>query len=191
MIVIDNTMLSLLLHPKARPPQDPTTGKPVDRLEDRLEVVLQDWEDDNETILIPTPVLAEFLILADKDGPAYLTDIDANPHFVVAAFDQRAAVELAVMNLAIRKGTTKSKRGTAQGTWAKIVFDRQIVAIAKSNGAGVIYSDDEGLEKFAKQQLISVVKTWELPLPPAKQISLPGVDEKPGRRKFGLEDEDL
>ena len=49
MIVIDNTILSLLLHPKARPPQDPTTGRPVDRLEDRLEVLLQDWEDDNET----------------------------------------------------------------------------------------------------------------------------------------------
>jgi predicted nucleic acid-binding protein len=192
MIVIDNTLLSLLLHPKARPPQDPTTGSPVDRLEDRLELLLQDWEEDNETILIPTPVLSEFLILADKDGPAYLSDIDANPHFIVAAFDQKAAVELAVMNLAVlSKSKPKNRRGDAEGTWAKIVFDRQIVAIAKSNGASVIYSDDNGLEKFAKQQLISVVKTWEIPLPPAKQIDLPGVEPKPKARKIAFEDEDV
>jgi hypothetical protein len=55
MIVIDNTLLSLLLHPKARPPKDPATGKPVARLEDRLEQLIQDWEEDNETVLIPAP----------------------------------------------------------------------------------------------------------------------------------------
>jgi len=149
---------------------------------------MQDWEEDNETVLIPTPVLSEFLILADKDGPLYLNEIDANPHFVVAAFDEKAAVELAVMNLAVRQGQSKSKRGDAEGTWSKIVFDRQIVAIAKSNCATVIYSDDGGLEKFAKQQMISVVKSWDLPLPPAKQIGLPGVAPvKPGR-KFALEE---
>jgi len=193
MIVIDNTMLTLLLHPKARAPQDPNTGQPIDRLEDRLEVLVQEWEEDNETVLIPTPVLSEFLILADKDGPAYLTDIDANPHFVVVGFDQKAAVELAVMNLAVRKGPSKNKRGDAGGTWAKIVFDRQIVAIAKTNGATVIYSDDGGLEKFAKQHLISVVKTWELPLPPAKQIKLPEFEQhtqKPKGRKIVFEGED-
>lgn len=191
MIAIDNTLLSLLLHPKARPPQNPKTGQPIDRLEDRLERLLQDWEEDNETILIPTPALTEFLILADKDGPTYLSDIDANPHFVVAGFDQRAAVELAAMNLAARKAQPKRKRGNPTATWTKIVFDRQIVAIAKSNGATVIYSDDLGLEKFAQQHLISVVKTWELPLPPAKQIHLPGVESKPQGRKFALEEDDV
>ena len=191
MIAIDNTMLSLLLHPKARPPQDPNTGQVVDRLEDRLEVLLQDWEEDNETVLIPTPVLSEFLILADKDGPSYLSEIDANPHFVIAAFDQRAAVELAVMNLSIRKSQTKSRRGNAEGTWAKIKFDRQIVAIAKTNGATIIYSDDSDVEKFAKQQMISVVKTWELPLPPAKQIHLPGVESPPRARKIAFDDDEV
>ena len=184
-------MLSLLLHPKAKPPKDPGTGQLVDRLEDRLEVLLQDWEEDNETVLIPTPVLSEFLILADKDGPGYLSEIDGNPHFVVAAFDQRAAVELALMNLAIRKGPTKSKRGDAGGTWAKIVFDRQIVAIAKTYGATMIYSDDSDVEKFAKQQMISVVKTWELPLPPAKQIHLPGVDSTPTARRIAFDEDEV
>jgi predicted nucleic acid-binding protein len=191
MIAIDNTLLSLLLHPKARPPQNPKTGQPIDRLDDRLEQLLHDWEEDNETIIIPTPVLTEFLILADKDGPAYLTDIDTNPHFVVAAFDQKAAIELAAMTLSARKAQPQKKRGDSQTPWSKIVFDRQIVAIAKSNGATAIYSDDIGLEKFAKQEMISVIKTWELPLPPAKQITLPGVESKqPKDRKLAL-DEDI
>lgn len=173
MIVIDNTLLSLLLHPKARPPKD-ATGKPIARLEDRLELLIQDWEEDNETVLIPAPVLSEFLILADKDGPTYLNDLDANPHFIVGNFDQRAAIELAVMSLAVMSTSEKkaNRRGDAEGTWAKIVFDRQIVAIAKAHGVTTIYSDDEGLAKFAKKQSITVIKTSELPLPHAKQIEL-------------------
>jgi predicted nucleic acid-binding protein len=171
MIAIDNTLLSLLLHPSARPPNDPATGQPVDRLEDRLELLVEEWTEDSETVLIPAPALSEFLILADRDGPAYLSDIDASPHFTVASFDQKSAVELAVMNLAIMKAG--SRRSNAQGgTWAKIIFDRQIVAIAKAHGASTIYSDDDDLGKFAKQQSLAVVTTWELPLPQAKQIGL-------------------
>jgi predicted nucleic acid-binding protein len=188
MIVVDNTFLSLLLHPKARPPRDPATGKPVAGLDDRIELLIEEWELNNETILIPAPVLSEFLILADKAGPQYLTDIDANRLFTVASFDQKAAVELAVMNLALMRG--KTRRGTAQGTWAKINFDRQIVAIAKANGASAIYSDDKGLENFATQQSISVVRTWELPLPPAKQIDLPGVEAPKPKRAISNEAED-
>lgn len=150
MIVLDNTFLSLLLHPKAKAPKDPSTGKPVARLADRIELLIDNWEQDNETILIPAPVLSEFLILADRAGPQYLTDIDANRLSTVASFDQKAAVELAAMNLLIMRG--KSRRGAAEGTWAKINFDRQVVAIAKANDAHTIYSDDQGLGNFAAQQ---------------------------------------
>lgn len=192
MIAIDNTLLSLLLHPKARPPKDPS-GKPVDRLEDRLELLVQEWEEDGEKVLIPAPVLSEFLILADRDGPTYLTDIDASPYFIVASFDPKAAVELAVMTLAVMSQADKkaSRRGDAEGTWAKIVFDRQIVAIAKAYGATTIYSDDEGLAKFAKKQSITVIKTWELPLPRAKQIDLLPEPEKPSRSKRAIASEDV
>src|SRR6267142_4522252 len=114
MIVLDNTFLSLLLYPKAKAPRDPTTGKPITRLDDRVELLIDTWAHDNEHILIPAPVLSEFLILADKAGPQYLSDIDANRFYAVASFDQKAAVELAVMNLALMRG--KNRRGTAQGT---------------------------------------------------------------------------
>lgn len=180
MIAVDNTFLSLLLHPKARPPRDPATGQPVSRVEDRIEQLIDDLEQDNETILIPAPVLSEFLILADKDGPQYLADIDANNLFTVGSFDQKAAIELAAMNLDLirAKGKPVNWRTNPTGeVWSKVIFDRQIVAIAKTNNVSTIYSDDGGLEAFAKHQLIAVVKTWELPLPRAKQDKLPGVEE--------------
>lgn len=174
MIAVDNTFLSLLLHPKAEPPLDPSTGKPVEYLDERIELLIERLETDGETIAIPVPVLSEFLILADKDGPKYLADITTNHLFLLASFDPKAAIELAAMHLSIRAAGSKraGRRLDAQGTWAKINFDRQIVAIAKVNGASVIYSDDEDVGKFAKQHGIAVIRTWELPLPKAKQIPL-------------------
>lgn len=179
MIGLDNTFLSLLLHPKAKPPLDPSTGQPVDRLDDRIELLLEDLELANEIVLIPTPALSEFLVLAENDGPKYLRAIGTNPIFRISDFDTKAAIELAAMNLSIRssKSGKANKRADAQGTWAKITFDRQIVAIAKANGARTIYSDDEGVEKFARHYSIAVVRTWELPLPGAKQMQLPDEDE--------------
>lgn len=61
----------------------------------------------------------------------------------------------------------------------KVNFDRQIVAIAKVNGATMIYSDDDGLAKFAKSNGIQPVHTWQLPQPRWKQESLPLTGQQP------------
>ena len=42
MIAADATFLSLMLHPKARPPLDPVTKRPVERVADRIEKLLED-----------------------------------------------------------------------------------------------------------------------------------------------------
>jgi predicted nucleic acid-binding protein len=194
MVAVDNTFLSLLLHPKAKPPLDPSTNKPLTRLEDRLDLLIEDLELANDEILIPTPVLSEFLILADKDGPRYLSEIGASHLFRIVDFDTKAAIELAHMNLEIRQRRSKrvNKRADSQAAWAKIQFDRQVVAIAKVNEATVIYSDDEDVEKFAAHHLITVVKTWQLPLPVAKQILLiPDAPRPNARRAFALSEEDV
>ncbi len=81
-----------------------------------------------------------------------------------------AAIELAAVEVEDRsKG---DKRGGSIGIWTKIRFDRQIIAIARTNKAKRIYSDDLDLAKFATKLRIEVVPTWELPLPAAKQISM-------------------
>jgi hypothetical protein len=50
-------------------------------------------------------------------------------------------------------------------TWAKLKFDRQIIAIEKVNAANTIYTDDTGLAVVAKGNGLKIVHTWELPLP--------------------------
>jgi len=75
-----------------------------------------------------------------------------------------AAVELATMTReAIRAG---DKKDGSASPWQKVKIDRQIIAIARSRGATTIYSDDEGLAKFASIVGIEVVQTWSMPLPP-------------------------
>jgi predicted nucleic acid-binding protein len=175
MVLFDNTFLTLVLHPTLkRPPIDPNTGRVVDNVPERVELLLETLESDRETIIIPTPVLTEFLILVGNDGPRLLSQIDSDRNYEVKAFDQMAAVELAEMNREIRaKGG--GRRGDQEGTYAKIIFDRQIVAIAKVNTVSAIYSDDDGVYKFAKKNGIDVVRTWELPLPPDKEPLFRGV----------------
>ena len=174
MVVFDNTFLTLALHPSANPPLDPSTNLPVGQLEERIELLLDSLEEEHETIIIPTPVLTEFLILAGKDGPKYLALLDNKRTFRIEPFDTKAAIELAAIELDIRasRSARAVKRDNAQGTWAKIKFDRQIVTIGKVHGAHTIFSDDEDVEKFANRCGLSIVKTWELPVPPSTQRSL-------------------
>jgi predicted nucleic acid-binding protein len=170
MVVIDNTFLSLMLHPKARSPRDPSTQKAVERIEDRIEKLLGDLDSESERMIVPTPVLSEFLILAGNDATEYLNRLAEQKNILVKPFDEKAAIELAAIELEDRRKT--GKRGASSSPWAKVRFDRQIVAIARTNGAGRIYSDDEDLMKYATRASIKVVHTWELPLPAAKQIDI-------------------
>src|SRR5438045_3252311 len=167
MIGIDETALSLLLYPNARPPKDPATGKPVERVEDRIEKLLEDLDADNERIILPTPALCEFLVLAGKDGPAYLDKIHESKTLLVKPFDELAAIELAAIEYESR--SRGDKRGGVTASWAKVKFDRQIVAVTKANGAKRIYTDDEDIIKFAAKAGLEVISTWNLPLPAAKQ----------------------
>ncbi len=159
-----------MLHPKARPPRDPSTQKPVERIEDRIEKLTEDLDSESERIIVPTPVLSEFLVLAGNDAPEYLNRLGEKKNLLVKPFDEKAAIELAAIELEDRKGT--SKRGPSSSPWTKVRFDRQIIAIARTNGVKRIYSDDEDLRKYAAKVGIEVVRTWELPLPAAKQINI-------------------
>ena len=170
MVAIDNTFLSLMLHPRAKPPKDPATGKAVERIGDRIEKLQEDLDSESERIILPTPVLSEFLILAGREGPGYLEKLSGMKNILIKPFDQVAAIELAAVEVEDR--LKEGKRAGSTSPWAKLRFDRQIVAIAKTNGATRIYSDDEDVMKFARRLGIEVIRTWELPLPSAKQIDI-------------------
>lgn len=90
--------------------------------------------------------------------------LQRNSNFSIEPFDTRAAIEVATMSRdATKKG---SKRGSSTATWAKIKYDRQIVAIAKVLGATTIYSDDRDVQVLAKRAKIDVIGLAALPLPP-------------------------
>lgn len=169
MVVIDTKFLTLMLAPKAKPRKDPS-AQIVERLEDRIEKLLEDLESESERMIVPTPVLSEFLIFTGKDSSAYLEKFAGMKNFLIKPFDEMAAIELAAVEVEDRaKG---DKRGGSIGDWTKVRFDRQIVAIARTNRAKRIYSDDKDLAKFARRLEIEVVHTWDLPLPAAKQINI-------------------
>ncbi len=94
MVGIDNTLLSLMLYPKARPPQNPTTKKPVERVEERIEKLVEDLDSESERMIVPTPVLSEFLILVGKDAPTYLEVLSGMKNILIKPFDEVAAIEL-------------------------------------------------------------------------------------------------
>src|SRR6266851_9960754 len=162
MVAIDNTFLSLMLHPRAKPPKDPATGKAVERIGDRIEKLQEELDSESERKILPTPVLSEFLILAGRDGPGYLEKLSGMKNILVKPFDQVAAIELAAVEVEDR--LKQGKRAGSASPWSKLRFDRQIVAIARTNGAKRIYSDDEDVVKFATKLGIEVVCNWQMPI---------------------------
>ena len=82
-------------------------------------------------------------------------------------FDLRAAVELAVR---LRDAAAKGDiRDGLTITKSRMKFDRQIVAIALTNGARVLYTDDDGVRKFAEGCGLSVKRTSDLAIPAVQQ----------------------
>lgn len=171
MVLFDTTFLSLLLHPEAKPPLG-TDGNPVLRCKDRIENLIQSLSDKKTKVIIPTPVLSEILVLSGKSGPDYLSAINDRACFEIKSFDQKAAIEAASQIRDAMSGG--DKKAAALGTWAKLKFDRQIVAIAKVEGVQTIYSDDVDVKAYAMAVGIEVKTVEQLDLPPPKQLKLNG-----------------
>lgn len=196
MVSMDAGYLGLLLHPTAKPPHDPATKQPLIRAQERIEKLVDDLNAANDRVVIATPALCEFLVLAEMDGPQFLAELMNQPGFYIRPFDQMAAVELAAMEL-LERGKGGKRLPTAVNTpWQKVKFDRQIVAIAKVHQVHTIYSDDGDVRVIAENVGIKVVPCWELPLPPSNAPLFDNVEPPPAEklampappgRKFRLE----
>jgi hypothetical protein len=165
-VAFDASILLPLLNPTVPGPLDPNANKPLESCRERLDYLIEGLEKDRTKIVIPTPALSEILVYADEAGPRYLDQIRASRAFKIEPFDERAAAEVAFMIREYLKPMGKKRRKSAQHIWAKVKFDQQIVAIAKVNGAAIIYSDDRGVRTFAEQSHLTVIGLAQLPLPP-------------------------
>lgn len=167
MVVFDTSTLAIVFDPKAKIPLDPETGLAVERCADRIHHLIKTLSEQKHRIVIPTPVLAEYMVLGGADRNKRLQAFTTSRQFHVVSFDVRAAVECAEIT---DGGRGKLVEGESK---AKVKFDRQIIAIAKAVGAKIIYTGDRGLAKCAQNNKLSTVMTWELPLPPQdSQIGL-------------------
>ncbi len=170
-VAFDTDFLSLLLHPQAKPPTDAATGKPVIRCPGRIKYLVETLEAGQSRIIIPTPVLAEFLVLAGEAASDYLTEITSHAVFQVAPFDEMAAIESAAMaRRAIEAG---DKRAGVTAPWQQIKIDRQILAIARTQRCGSLYSSDETISALAKALSYPVIGVSALPIPPPEDRPLP------------------
>ncbi len=163
-VAFDSVILGAYIHPRAAYP------KPVDRVPERLEYLVESLVAARATIIIPAPALSEFLVLAGTDAPLYLAELTNNAVFVVEPFDLRAAVEAAESQT--RALAAGDKKAGATGSWQKVKVDRQIVAIAKVHGVDELYTEDEDVRRLAEFDGIPVKSVRDLPLPPADQPDL-------------------
>lgn len=171
MVVFDTSTLVLAFDANANPPIDPATGSRLTKCQERLDHLIETLSRTRTRVLIPTPVLAEYLVRAGQDRNRRLDELTSSRAFKVSPFDIRAAVECA----GIEDADGARPRPLSDGdTKAKVKFDRQIIATAIANSATVIYTGDKNLADRARRSNIQVVMTWELPLPPVPpQIELP------------------
>lgn len=167
MVVFDTSVLLLALDPSTKPPLDPETNGPLLRAGERIEHLIDTLSTDKQTIIIPTPVLSEILIYANLAGPKWLQYFNTTSVFRVVPFDQKAAIEAALsIRSSLERGGLRIDASDPGVTRGKVKFDRQIVAIAKAEGADMIYSDDADIIKYAKDAKIRTTQTINLDLPP-------------------------
>ncbi len=75
---------------------------------------------------------------------------------------------------------SKGSKRNKTATWAKVKFDHQVVAIAKTNAADVVYSDDSDVQAMCRRERLKVQGVWDLPPPPVNpQMDMFGKDSKP------------
>lgn len=179
MVVFDTSVLLLVLDPSTKPPLDPNTGAPLEKAQERIEHLIDTLSSDKQTIIIPTPVLSEIMVYAGAAGPKWLQFFNSASVFRLASFDQRAAIEAA---LAIRdsldRGGLKIDASEGSVSRAKVKFDRQIMAIAKVEGADTIYSDDSDVIGYAKKGGLRAYRTSDLDPPPEDPQQVLKFEEK-------------
>lgn len=162
MVGFDTTFLTLMFVPNAK--------HPIADAKERVEFLLSDLSGRGDQILIPTPVLSEILVRSGTARNAIIQKLTKNPRFVIAPFDLRAALELAVMtDVALSRA---SKKEEAAGTWAKVKFDRQIVAIAKVERVSCIYSEDSHIRSIGRREGLSILGVADIVIPSGTQFKL-------------------
>lgn len=160
--VIDTNVLIQILAPASIGLTDPDdTSQMLTQLEERVEVFVSEVQEQNHVLLVPTPVLTEFLFGIERSRIGlFLEELDGYGCFEVVDFDKSAAIECALL-----PPPSQLKAVSEDSTAARVKFDRQIVAICKANSADTIWSHDRQLRSIALGQGITIKSLADVKLP--------------------------
>lgn len=179
MILLDTNILTLFFDPTAR------ALKNIDKAPQRVKHFIERCEKQRKKIVIPTPILSELLVLFKPEKQEeYFRIINNSKNFIVADFDKRAAIELAIMQSKLLSNNQRKKM--LKDAWQKVKLDCQVVAIAKVNQVEAIYTDDKGMKTFATTNKIEVKDSSAFELPP-KEAQMNIFEDKEGNPKAKVE----
>ena len=171
-LLVDNNILIQILAPNKTGLTHPETKAVLERVDERAQAFIAEAERKSALVLIPAPVLSEFLIGVEASKyQEYLDILNGSACFEVVDFDTAAAIECAQL---------PDKKELAQispGQYAsKLVYDRQIVGIALAAMADEIWSHDDSLRKIASARGLTVRSLADIE-PPAVQEQMFPPDE--------------
>jgi predicted nucleic acid-binding protein len=164
---LDATFLLYLFAPAG------SVGVPLDsndqeipHAKERIEALVEEFERTGATIIVGTPALSEIMVRAGvQAGQKWIGIMNRSRAFKIVPFDEKSAIEVAVMAGQEAKAATNLTR-------AKLKYDRQIVAIARTEGASVFYTDDENQMHLARRLNMTAKGLADCPLPPVAQGKL-------------------
>jgi len=172
-LLVDNNILIQVLAPNITGLTHPGTKNALERVSERAQAFVAEAERKNALIIIPTPVLSEFLIGVEiSKYQEYLDVLNGSACFEIVDFDTAAAIECA--QLPDRKELAQ----ISPDQYAKkLTYDRQIVAIALAAMANEVWSHDDSLRKIASSRGLAVKSLADIePSPVQGQIFPPDED---------------
>ncbi|MDY6814782.1 MAG: PIN domain-containing protein [Pseudomonadota bacterium] len=171
-LLLDNNVLIQILAPNTRGLTDPETKEALGRLEERAAAFVAEAERTEAVLIIPAPVLSEFLIGVEASKyQEYLDVLNGSACFAIVDFDTAAAIECA--QLPDRKELAQISPGQVA---SKLKYDRQIVGIALAAMADEVWSHDDSLCKIASSRGLAVKSLADIE-PPAVQGQMFPSDE--------------
>lgn len=125
--------------------------------------------------VVPTPVIAEYLVQVEAEGVAWLATQRRRKNFLILPFDYRAAQECALLE---RQALAAGMKQTGKlNPRQKVKVDRQILAVARVNQCETLFTGDHGLAALAGWLDMECRAIGDLPLPPEDaQMSLIDID---------------
>lgn len=162
---VDATFLLYLFAPTGQVgvPLD-SNDQPITMAKERVQGLVDELEKIGATIIVATPALSEIMIRSGvQAGQTWLGMMNKSKAFKVVAFDAKSAIEVALMSGHAVKG--ENGHVASDGTHAKLKYDRQIVAIAHTEGATTFYTDDRNQTNLAKRFGMTVKGLADCPIP--------------------------